>query len=58
MVKPPIVWGNLSFREEGRPDQKKSAKKLLTVKISPKFEDIFSKNLNIYIKHVIQIFGN
>jgi hypothetical protein len=23
MVKPPIVWGTLSFREEGRPDQKK-----------------------------------
>jgi hypothetical protein len=23
MVKPPIVWGNLSFREEGRPVQKK-----------------------------------
>ncbi len=27
MVKPPIVWGNLSFREEGRPDQKKKKKK-------------------------------
>ncbi len=23
MVKPPIVWGTLSFREEGRPNQKK-----------------------------------
>ncbi len=23
MVKPPIVWGTLSFREEGRPGQKK-----------------------------------
>ncbi len=23
MVKPPIVWGTLSFRKEGRPDQKK-----------------------------------
>ncbi len=24
MVKPPIVWGTLSFCEEGRPDQKKT----------------------------------
>ncbi len=28
MVKPPIVWGNLSFREEGRPDQKKVPKNI------------------------------
>ncbi len=27
MVKPQIVWGTLSFREEGRPDQKKKKKK-------------------------------
>jgi hypothetical protein len=26
MAKPPIVRGNLSFREEGRPDQKKKKK--------------------------------
>jgi hypothetical protein len=29
MVKPPIVWGTLSFREEGRPDQKKVTSKAL-----------------------------
>ncbi len=29
MVKLPIVWGTLSFREEGRPDQKKKKKKLV-----------------------------
>jgi hypothetical protein len=48
MVKPPIVWGTLSFREEGRPDQKKNNKMLSAVLpnvVAPQNKFFSTKNL-------------